>query len=243
MRLENNYGFSLIELLVVVAIIGVLAAVGVTQYQEYIYESKVATLKNQHEMIVRKVNMEVELLNSGMDSTMQHHSGTRLLRPDDTCLDMVKSIKEDFSGFQNVFDDSDAITLWAGHRNQQKRGKISLRCYKYQDWTASPSPQAYNGGDCPANLSGFRIDTFLVDCGNNCEKSSCSIAGKECSGTGTGVQTENSSKRIYSNQELNVKFGKGNLVSNTSAAQECGLSPANSTTLNANSSVAKEADY
>lgn len=233
----------MIELLVVVAIIGILAAVGVTQYEDYIYQAKVATLKNQHEAIVRKVDLEVELLRSGLESTMMHHSANRRLKPDDSCLDMVQSIKNDFSDFKNVFDESDAITLWSGNRNEQKRGKISLRCYKYQDWNATPALQAHNGGDCPANAAGFRIDTYLVDCGNNCEKPSCQIANKKCANTGNGEQLNSTSKLIYSNQEMNIKFGRGDNVSAVSAAEACNLSPANSTTLNANSAIAKESDY
>lgn len=204
--------------MVVVAIISILASVGFVGYSDYIYESKVATLKNQHEAIHRKVDLQVELRNSGIQSTIRHHTANSYLLPEDTCLDMVPSIKAHFSDFKNVFDDSEAITLWPGTRRQQKKGKINIRCYKYQDWDATPAPKTYNGGACPANKAGFRVSTFLVDCGNDCEKPTCQIAKKECAATGNRVETNRTSKLVYTNQELNIKFGKGNLVSAVASA-------------------------
>ena len=42
----NNKGFSLIELLVVVGIIGILASVGIVSYNSYIWSSKKTSAKN-----------------------------------------------------------------------------------------------------------------------------------------------------------------------------------------------------
>ena len=58
-------GFSLIELLVVVAIIGILAAVGVVAYNGYTKAAKIKATKANHKTIVRYISAEIALCNSG----------------------------------------------------------------------------------------------------------------------------------------------------------------------------------
>lgn len=69
MKKTLQKGFSLVELLVVVAIIGVLAGVGVVGYQSYTDSAKKSVAEANYNSVKRFVETELTLLNNSVQST------------------------------------------------------------------------------------------------------------------------------------------------------------------------------
>ena len=68
--MKNNKGFTPIELLVVVAIIGILAAVGVVAYNGYTTSAQIGAAKSNHASVVKYIAAEIQKCNTGASEAM-----------------------------------------------------------------------------------------------------------------------------------------------------------------------------
>ena len=159
-------GFSLIELLVVVAIIGILAAVGVVAYNGYTKAAKIAATKAQGKQICNFATAEIAKCNllgdsSALDGTM-------------TCPDDNKShyrfpLYDTLKGkYKNPFTNEEPVWLY-GHNSRDKRiaGNTIISTYSKQVYITTcyketcypkdpgPNPPIYHEGTtllCPIRI-------------------------------------------------------------------------------------------
>ncbi|WP_105902269.1 pilin [Vibrio gangliei] len=142
-------GFTLIELMIVVAVIGVLAAIAMPQYQKYVAKSEVASVLAT--LTGAKTNVEAyavsygEFPASGTESDLGIPSmnlGSAAFAPDSATSGATGSISFTFK------DVPDASNLTA-------KQNLTLTRSANGEWTCSSTNIASNQGILPKNCTGI----------------------------------------------------------------------------------------
>ena len=139
MNKKLEKGFSLVELLVVVAIIGVLAGVGIVGYQSYTESAKEKVAEANYNSVVRFIETELTLLNNGVQENsgaLKDHgttagtcNGTSALpRAATTNAKLANSIACHFKDlkFKNPFDNLDQVKFSSSVPATAKKGEVHI---------------------------------------------------------------------------------------------------------------------
>ena len=103
-------GFSLIELLVVVAIIGILAAVGVVAYNGYTKGAKAASSKSNQASVVKYIAAEIKKCDMGETKAMSDE----LTCSGKNANSVLKAAKVALSDFKNPHSTKEAAVTDGG---------------------------------------------------------------------------------------------------------------------------------
>ena len=150
-----NKGFSLVELLVVVAIIGVLAGVGIVGYDRYVENTRQKVFEQNVQTVIRAIDFEYTVISNGLTSalfevdTSGNQTGDKI-SSDSTCEEFVRATKEHFAHFKNPwFPTKRMVTINNQSHASQKKGMVQVICNR--------SGHLSKGWNCPVESSLFYV--------------------------------------------------------------------------------------
>ena len=179
-KLHKQKAFSLVELLVVVAIIGVLAATGVVGYDRYVETTKIKVLTSNFGQVVKAIEFEQVVAANGLQTSIKEQNAdgdwidedgnttsnkadARYVYSDTPCDNFIHSLKAHFEEgdeqkFKNPWNTSwDSIVLDTYWTGAHRKGQIQIVCYVHQNYG--------DGGGCPLKNARFYIQAMLKNGG------------------------------------------------------------------------------
>ena len=154
-------GFSLVELLVVVAIIGVLAGVGTVGYQSYVEASKVKAFEQNVRTIVKAIDFEYIVVKNSLGSALDEVDSSNMLTggkvdADSTCETFNFTIKKHFEHFENPWNRTKKmITVDTQNQASHRQGQVHITCQRSQGFN--------KGWNCKVQDSLFHIIAYYRD--------------------------------------------------------------------------------
>jgi len=92
--MKKQKGFSLIELLVVVAILGILSSIGIITYSKFTYAAKINVTHKFHEQVKKYIIAETNKCDLGFEKIFEGDNGSHI-----TCSDLNSNSGSAWDGF------------------------------------------------------------------------------------------------------------------------------------------------